>query len=164
MTPALGMAKRVIPSLFDLLTDLEPLHSREVSPPEWDQRELFKASVARDLANLLNTRRSDADIPEAFELTRGSVKAYGMPDYTSAPVDGEAIRRGIERVVRTFEPRLSLVEVTMNPDDPPDSRGVRFRLWFRIAAVLRTDIGAEEVVYDASLPKESRRFQVVIGR
>ena len=159
--------RRIIGSLFDRLTDLEPLHSREVAPPEWEQRERYKTSVARDLTNLLNTRRSESDIPEEFENTRKSLMAYGMPDYTTAPMDREGIRRSIERVVRLFEPRLSRVEVMLDPEEDDgrrESYKVHFRLSFRISGVLRTDIGVEPVVYDASLPKESRRFQVVVGR
>jgi len=147
----------VIASLFDRLTDYEPKNSREVPPPERDQREAHKASVARDLTNLLNTRRSEADIPEEFEYTRESLAAYGVQDFTTAPMDREAIRRAVERTVRRFEPRLSRVQVT-------DVEGRHLTFSFRISGMLRVDLGAEAVVYDAELPTESRRFRVKAGR
>jgi type VI secretion system protein ImpF len=147
----------ILASLFDRLTDHEPRNTREVPPPEWEQLREYKASVARDLTNLLNIRRSESDIPEEFAYTRESLAAYGVQDFTTAPMDREGVRRAIERTVRIFEPRLSRVQVTL-------VEGGSFQLSFRISAILRTDAGVEPVVYDAELPKESRRFQVMGGR
>jgi type VI secretion system protein ImpF len=147
----------VIASLFDRLTDYEPRNSREVLPPERDQRQEYKASVARDLTNLLNVRRDEGDIPEEFEETRESLAAYGVQDFTTAPMDREAIRRAVERTVRRFEPRLSRVQVT-------EIEGSDFSFSFRISGMLRVDVGTEPVVYDADLPMESRRFRVMAGR
>ena len=147
----------IIVSLIDRLTDLEPRNSREVQPAEWEQFREFKNSVARDLTSLLNTRRSEADIPEDFQATRESVAAYGIQDFTTAPMDREAIRRAVERSVRIFEPRLSRVVVTLVESGA-------FDFSFRISGLLRMDTGLEPVVYDADLPKESRRFRVQAGR
>jgi type VI secretion system protein ImpF len=72
-------------------------------------------------------------------------------------MDREAIRRAIERSVRIFEPRLSRVQVSL-------VEGGDFNLSFRITGLLRMDPGVESVVYDADLPKESRRFRVLPGR
>jgi type VI secretion system protein ImpF len=147
---------RVVPSLFDRLTDYEPRNFREILPPERDQLEAHKASVARDLTNLLNSRRSEADIPEEFEYARESLAAYGVQDFTTAPMDRDAIRRAVERSVRRFEPRLSRVQVT--------DLGGDLTFSFRISGMLRVDLGVEPVVYDAELPTESRRFRVTPGR
>lgn len=147
----------IIASLLDRLTDLEPRNSREVQSPEWDQLREFKDSVARDLTNLLNTRRTESAIPEDFQRTRESIAGYGIQDFTTAPMDREAIRRAIERSVRIFEPRLSRVTVAL-----VDAGALQFS--FRISGLLRTDRGVEPVVYDADLPKESRRFRVLAGR
>ena len=147
----------LIPSLFDRLTDYEPKNSREVPPPQWEQFQNYKDSVARDLTNLLNIRRSEEDIPEEFENVRESLVAYGVQDFTMAPMDREEIRRAIERAIRIFEPRLSRVQVELAPAGD-------FKLAFRISGMLRVDVGLEPVIYDAELPKESRRFRVVAGR
>jgi type VI secretion system protein ImpF len=149
--------QNVVGSLFDRLTDFDPRNSREVSPPLSDQLRLLKASVARDLTDLLNTRRSEADIPEEFEQTRDSVAAYGVQDFTTAPLDREAIRRAIEGSVRIFEPRLTRVQVRL-------AESSEFVFAFRISGALRVDLGLEPVVYDAELPVESRRFKVTPGR
>lgn len=148
---------QAVPSLFDRLTDLEPRSRRDVPFTAWEQLQHLKQSVARDLTNLLNTRRSSADIPEEFVRTNQSVAAYGIQDFTSSPVDGDQMRRGIEKAVRTFEPRLSHIAVEMRKSGD-------FELEFRIAALLRIDVRSEPVVFDTILPKHSRRFEVVEGR
>lgn len=149
--------RSVVGSLFDRLTDLEPRNPREVPPPLSDQLRLLKTSVARDLTDLLNTRRSEADIPEEFEQTRDSVAAYGVQDFTTAPVDREAVRRAIERSIRRFEHRLTRVQVSLAESN-------EFVFAFQISGALRVDLGLEPVVYDAELPVESRRFKVMPGR
>jgi len=155
----------IVQSLFDRLTDYEPQKSRELPPSDWDQRETYKAGIARDLNNLLNTRRTEDDIPEIFEAVRESILAYGMPDCTGTPMDQEEIRRAIERVIRVFEPRLTRVEVALDSGlEKPGMPKLLFRHAFRIFGVLRVGNGSEPVVYDASLPKELWRFQVTVGR
>lgn len=149
--------QKVVASLFDRLTDQEPRNSREVPPPERDQLRAHKDSVARDLTNLLNTRRAENDIPEEFPNTRESLAAYGVDDFTTAPMDREAIRRAIERTVHLYEPRLSRVQVIL-----VESGALAFS--FRISAMLRMDVGLEPVVYDADMPTESRRFRVMPSR
>lgn len=149
--------RRVAASLFDRLTDEDPRNSREVPPTEWEQLRAHKDSVARDLTSLLNTRRSDLDIPEEFVFTRESLAAFGVEDFTTAPMDRESIRRAIERTVRLFEPRLRSVQVTL-------VEGGDFKFSFRITGMLRVDAGLEPVVYDADLPKESRRIRVQSSR
>jgi type VI secretion system protein ImpF len=151
------LGRRVAASIFDRLTDFDPRNSREAPPTEWEQLRAHKDSVARDLTSLLNVRRSQTDIPEEFVNTRESLAAYGVEDFTTAPMDRESIRRAIERTVRIFEPRLSRVQVVL-------VEGGDFSFSFRIIGMLRVDVGLEPVVYDADFPKESRRFQVIPGR
>lgn len=155
MTPS--PQTQVVASLFDRLTDLEPRSGRDVPLTSWEQMQQLKNAVARDLTNLLNTRRSETDIPEQFEKTNQSVAAYGIQDFTSSPVDGEQMRRAIEKSVRTFEPRLTHVSVQMR-------NAGEFELEFRISAMLRIDVRNEPVVFDTILPKHSRRFQVTESR
>jgi type VI secretion system protein ImpF len=149
--------RRVISSLFDRLTDDVPFNSREVPAPEWDQIRKYKDSVARDLTSLLNTRRRESDIPEQFEHTRKSLAAYGVQDFTTAPLDREMIRRAIERAVRLFEPRL--IRMQVSAEDGSD-----FKLSFRISGMLRVSVGVEPVAYNADLPTETRRFRVAPTR
>jgi type VI secretion system protein ImpF len=154
---ATSTPRTLLACLYDRLTDLEPRNSREVPPPEWEQVQAYKAGVARDLTNLLNARRSEADIPEEFKNVQASLASYGVRDFTTAPMDREEIRTSIERAVRVFEPRLSRVQVVL-------AQGSDSKLSFRISGILYIDVAREPVVYDAELPKDSRRFRVTAGR
>lgn len=144
---------RVVASLFDRLTDYEPRNSREVPPPASDQRAAHRASVARDLTNLLNVRLREDEIPQEFENARESILAYGIEDFATSQMQREAIRRSIERTVRRFEPRLSRLEVT-------EIDGMDFTFSYSITGTLRGDVGLEPIVFDADLPCASGRFQV----
>ena len=145
----------IILSLFDRLTDEKPRLSVEVPLNDWERMTALKQGVARDLTNLLNTRISEKDIPEEFVEVRQSILAYGVHDYTMSPVDKESIRRSLERSIRTFEPRLTRVQVQWL-----ESQSSVVELHYRISAVLKADLGNEPVMFDASLPMETRRFRV----
>jgi len=152
-----GREQRVIGSLFDRLTDENPRSSVEIPKPINDQVRDYENSVARDLANLLNNRRSDKDIPDEFPESRESLLAYGLQDLSTFPLDREAIRRSVERTVRQFEPRLSRAHVTLNDDGDHD-------LSFEISGVLWVGVDWEPVVFGAEMPTETRRFQVTVDQ
>jgi type VI secretion system protein ImpF len=149
-------SRHVTQSLFDRLTDTEPRSKNDLPTTGWEQMRELKAAVARDLTNLLNVRRNEADIPDEYEQTNRSIVAYGIRDFTSSPFDMDQIRRSIEKCIRTFEPRLSHVTVQL-------SQSVQHRLDFRISALLHIDVHSEPVLFDAVLPAQSRRFQVSEG-
>lgn len=148
---------RVVLSLFNRLTDRDPRSVHEGTANTWDQLQELKHSVARDLTDLLNTRRRESDIPEEFTEVTRSIAAFGMRDLSSSPIDREQIRRAIENCVRTFEPRLSHVSVFV------EETAVS-QVGFRIVAMLRIELRTEPVAYDAILPKHSRRFSVQESR
>lgn len=155
--PQLPATGRITPSLFDRLTDLDPGLKTDVSVPAWQQKQDLKRSVAADLTNLLNVRRSEQDIPEEFDQTNRSIAAYGMQDLSACPMDPDLVRRAIEKCVRKFEPRLTNVSVKLLPS-------ISFRLEFQVSATLRIDLQREQIVFDAVLPTHSRRFQVSESR
>lgn len=122
----------------------------------------LKLGLRRDLEGLLNAKR-----PHSGWLSRGdgleqTVVGFGLPDLStddfSSPAVRERIRRLIAAAIRTFEPRLARVEVEAG--DEVTSAGVRFR----ISAVLRYDLAAEPVVYDARLRPTDREFAVRLAR
>lgn len=133
-------------SLLDRLTEKEgPLDS-------WQ-------GLCRDLSALLNTRRADKDFDSSYEEATNSLLSFGVADFTSYnlknEVDQEHVRRSIERAIRQFEPRLTHVIVSM---DEPDQ--VKPILRFQIAAVLRFVDPGEQVLFDVTLHRDSRRIAV----
>jgi type VI secretion system protein ImpF len=149
----------VTPSLLDRLTDPEPDSTREAPLSYWEEIRQLKDSLCRDLAALLNTRRAEEDFDPVYEQATASLLTFGVTDFTSYnlknEVEQELVRRSIERSIRHFEPRL--VRVTVDVEDLDPLRSV---LRFQVQAALRVGGGAEAVLFDVALHRESRRIAV----
>ena len=145
-------------SILDRLTDLEPDAAMERRPHAWEEMRDLKASLCRDLAALLNTRRAEQPFDPAYEEAVNSVLTYGVTDFTSYTltntVEQELVRRSIERAIRQFEPRLTRVNVSLE-----EPSAVKPMLRFQIEAVLRAD-AREAVAFDLTLHRDSRRISV----
>ena len=134
-------------SILDRLIDLEPGVSRE--PVQYRLLTIgrAKASVVRDLENLLNTKRSVLAPPAAFREVNNSVFVYGLQDFTSqnprSPMVRQQLRQQIERIISRFEPRLKNVKVNLEMA-AQNERNLRFR----ITAMLVAEPLAEPVVFD----------------
>src|SRR5215471_12758158 len=149
-------------SLLDRLIDHAPEVQREVPSNTWEQMRRYKAALCRDLTALLNTRRAERDFDPAYQESTNSLLTFGITDFTAynlkSGTEQEMVRRSIERAIRQFEPRLTGVEVSL---EPPDA--VRPELRFQISALMRMEPAAEPVVFDATLRRESRRIAVSGG-
>ena len=146
-------------SLLDRLTDLEPDTAKEARVNSWEELRVFKASLCRDLGVLLNSRRAIEDFNPEFTEATNSLLTFGVADFTAFNLknqpEQERVRRSIERAIREFEPRLSRVTVSMEQPDP-----LKPLLRFQVAAVLVTGAPGEDIVFDATLRRDSRRFAV----
>lgn len=132
---------------------------RKPAPSSLSLREL-RASVARDIETLLNTRRELLfDVPQEMEEVRKSILLFGLPDFTSYsllnPQDRKTLRRAVEESLVTFEPRLKSVRVTLETREKYDTT-----LRFRIDALLRTDPAPEPITLDASLSVVTNQYTV----
>lgn len=101
--------------LFDRLVDLDPRSQAEPRPFRTLNRRELRASVARELGRLLNTR---CPIPLRFLYERErSVIDYGIPDFSfltpQSPDDQRRLAWVLSRTVAAFEPRLRNVRVTV---------------------------------------------------
>ena len=118
-----------------------------------------QATLCRDLSNLLNTRRAEKDFDASFDEATNSILSYGIPDFTQYDLkntaEQERVRLSIERAVRQFEPRLTKVKVILEPANP-----VNPTLRFQIEAQLRDESDTEDVLFDATVQRESRRIAV----
>ena len=148
-------------SLLDRLIDLEPESSQEMPMSASEEARQVKDSLCRDLAALLNTRRAEADFDASYTESTNSLLTFGIIDFTSHNLknglDQEQVRRSLERAIRQFEPRLAQVIVTL---EEPDL--VRPALRFQVSGVLRIE-SADQVSFDVTLHRESRRFAVAGG-
>ena len=70
-------------SILDRLTDLDPDSKREARSNSWEDLRACKASLCRDLAAILNTRRAEDEIDPKFEEVNNSLLTFGVTDFTS---------------------------------------------------------------------------------
>lgn len=125
----------------------------------------LKASVARDLAWLLNTRvwlpPEDTTLDGLGESGE-SILTYGIPDLSrfswASPQDGRTIAGLVEKAIRTFEPRLlpRTVKVEILPNDDIADFSVKLR----IEAVLYVEPIHELVTFDSSADFEGGGIRI----
>jgi len=146
-------------SVLDRLVDRDP---RAAEDPPRDRAASvaeYRRGVLRDLEWLLNTRRTIQEPPDELTELKSSVYCYGPPDISSLSGDTEEVRRRlmrqVEELIRTFEPRLSGVRVSMG-EEAKDSRQIRFV----VEATLRMDPVPERVKFDTVLEIASGTFMV----
>lgn len=134
-------------SLLDRLIDEEPGLSHEPVQYRLLSVSQIKASVIRDLENLLNTRRSAWTLPPAYKEVNDSLFTYGLKDYTSqnprSPAARNQLRLDIEKTISRFEPRLQNLTVHLETHAPSE-RNLRFR----ITAMMVVEPVAEPVTFD----------------
>ena len=150
----------LLPSLLDRLLDDRPGVSSEPVASRAQNLRTLKRSLARDIEALLNTRREALDpLPEDFVELHRSLLNYGLPDFTSFNLTGTddraRIRRYLEDVITTFEPRLQRVRVSL---DPPREHARALR--FRVDALLRLDPAPEPVMFDMVLRLNTQEYVV----
>ena len=145
--------------LLDRLLDDEPKAKSEAPLTRSASLAKLKIAVRRDLEALLNTRRTPDNIPDGSVEILRSVYYYGLPDITSMPAnflyEQTKLLQAIEMAVKTFEPRLDGVRVSLVPVTG-QSRVLRFV----IDGMLRIDPLPEHVVYDASIELTSLEVQI----
>lgn len=146
-------------SLFERLTDERPSASEETPRYRWASVRDLEGSVMDHLRALLNARRGDEVLDLPYLNVVQSLVTYGVVDFNSLslanPSDREKLRRSIERAIRLFEPRLSRVQVTLEPWETG-----QMSLRFQIDALLRVEPELEPVVFDARLTKDLRLVEI----
>lgn len=123
----------VVPSLLDRLIDDAPDRPADRTAPTVRD---VRASVRRDLENLLNTRMVRREGVDAHEQLRQSILTYGLPDFSAIQLGvaehKESLRQAVQTTIERFEPRLRRVSVQLL-DIGDDRERV---LHLRISAVL----------------------------
>ena len=154
---------QLLPSLLDRLLDDHPEESREPAWREVQVVRVLKASLCRDLQNLLNAHRLLTTIPEVYSELKTSLVNYGLPDLQSMEVredhDLGLLCRLIEESIQAFEPRLQGVRVRP-VIDAEGKKPIDRRVRFEIEAVLVVEPLREPVLFSSSLDVASGEFAV----
>ena len=150
----------VTQSVLDRLIDRDPESSSESAPTRAQSVRQLKVSLRRDLEWLLNSRRTPDAVGSEFEELEKSLYNFGLPDVTSLSWDSARDRtrlaRMIEKVLGTFEPRLSgtrVVAVEANT-------GAQHVMRFQIEGMLEMDPSPEHISFDTLLQLSSGEYQV----
>ena len=147
-------------SLLDRLIDLDPDQRSDESVQQRFSTTQLRATVERDLENLLNTKCFTGELPEATPQLERSLLVYGLSDYTSknpsSPSVRNDLRQEIERVIARFEPRLKKASVRVELPE-----GGERRVKFVISALLQMDEKSEPVNFNTYY--DSMRSEYKIG-
>jgi|SRR5579862_8774142 len=150
---------RVVPSILDRLLDQDPRSHRDVPSSRVESIREFRRAVQRDLDDLLNSRNAFADLLPEFAEAGQSVLTYGLPDLSAYNLsdgrDQNRVRQIMEAVIRTFEPRLKNVVVTVLAPGLVD-RVVRFH----VEARLVMEPSPQTIGFDIQMPVDSRTCEV----
>lgn len=134
-------------SLLDRLVDHEPGISHEPVRFRFANISQIKASVVRDLENLLNTKRQIMVPPAAYKELNNSLFVYGLRDFTSQNPKSSSVmqqlRRDIEKTIVRFEPRLKNMNVEIEKNRTNQSS-----IYFRITGLLVVEPIKEPVTFD----------------
>ncbi|WP_077342387.1 type VI secretion system baseplate subunit TssE [Pseudocolwellia agarivorans] len=129
------------------------------SPDDYDVKELHKgqslkqlrASVRRDLENLLNAKVQWLTWPENYQELEHSLLNYGLHDFSSMRVsslDGrQLLCEKVSQAIKRFEPRFIEVEVEIVDKEQPLDRIMRLR----INALLYADPEPEYISFDSEV-------------
>ncbi len=138
--------------LFERLVDDQHESQEEARPLRIHDIDALRESVKREVTRLLNTRRPHRETShEGDELT---VLDYGIPDFShleaASTTDRQNLAAILVKSIAAFEPRLTQVEVSLNP-----APGNPTRLVGRINAMLEVDSVKEPVSFPLTIGIES---------
>lgn len=152
--------KKLRPSILDRLIDHDPDQTVDFDPEQHQKLKQLRASVRRDLENLLNTRFRMVEPGDEYPQLQNSLLNYGLPDLATVNITDKEKRKAftehLERILLHFEPRFK--SVTVNYLDNADNLDRTLR--FRIDAVLYADPSPEMVVFDSVLEPVTRTVNV----
>ena len=140
-------------SILDRLLDDPTQQGRDVSIRQ------VKRAVARDIENLLNSRRIIFDPPAGCPELENSLYTYGLQDFTAqnsgSGVVRQKIKNDIERTIARFEPRMTGVRVQF---ELSGEKGRTLR--FSISGQLHADPLSEQVTFDSTLDVNRGRCSI----
>ncbi|GAB2866364.1 type VI secretion system baseplate subunit TssE [Pseudoduganella ginsengisoli] len=142
------------PLLPDFWSGLFGEHDR---PTGWSLEDL-KSAIARDLEDLLNTRRALPDaILNGFPHAQVSILAYGLPDFSALCVsnDVNSIGAAVAHAISRHEPRLADVRARMLPEASAINR-----ISFQVHARLKAGAGGQTVCFDGMLEPSGQRCTI----
>ncbi|KEY58760.1 type VI secretion system lysozyme-like protein [Serratia sp. DD3] len=108
---------RMLPTLFDRLTDLEPKQKRETDRNQSISHSLLRKTILRDLQWLFNCTNNESLIDLwAFPEVRRSTLNYGITALAGkrmSEIEWPDIERNLIQAILNFEPRIIPEKLTL---------------------------------------------------
>lgn len=134
-------------SILDRLVDMEPELSSESAQYRLVSERQILDNIFRDIENLLNTRCSPIELPDAFDQLAASLIRYGVRDFTVENPESSRVKqnlsREIEKAIALFEPRLKKPVVRLE-----NTEGKTREVFFRISGTLVMEPLDEPISFD----------------
>ena len=157
------LERTVLPSLLDRLTDEALDRSTDAPMTAEASVQAFRAAVQRDVAALLNTRRTIVEVPTEYGELLRSVHEFGVPDTTAVAIGSrqgrDSLVASLQDALERFEPRLGAPRVRIVDIAQVHAPQVRFT----VEATLRMDPSPESVTFDAVLEVARGGYDVATG-
>ncbi len=138
-------------SVLDRLIDYEPGVSHEPVQNRLPGINQIKASVIRDLENLLNTKRFIFPVPVEYREVSNSLFVYGLRDFTSqdprSPSLKQQLRNDVEKTISRFDSRLRNITVRLETSKQ-NERSVRFRITGLLVIATQTEPVTFDTYFD----------------
>lgn len=157
---------RLQPALLDRLSDDAPSEQADSRACLVVTRHALRASVLRDLSNLLNAHALyGAAASSEYPLVQASVLNYGLRDVTGralSSLDVTALAREIERAIVRFEPRIAAGTLCVTPLRT-EGGAMRTSVAFLVEGDLWGQPYPERLYFKTELDLESGQARIVDG-
>lgn len=108
---------RMLPTLFDRLTDFEPQHKREAERNKSISHSALRTMILRDLQWLFNCNNNESLIDlQAFPEVRRSTVNYGITPLAGkrmSEIEWPDIQKNLTQAILNFEPRIIPEQLTL---------------------------------------------------
>ncbi len=150
----LGKKQIVLSSLLDRLIDQDPDNQQELSKSQRQQLAELYQSIRRDLENLLNSRSSGIQWPNAWNELNTSLFSYGLEDFMGNV--RSQFCENLSVAIQRFEPRFKAIEVKLLASTDDQDRTLRIR----IEGLLYVGAAPEPIIFDSVLEPETHHFLI----
>ena len=146
--------------LLDRLMDADPAETADRPLSAATAMNALRASVGRDLEELLNTRRRWRSWDSRYAELERSLVGFGLPDFAAGAFNDagrrEELRQLVEACIRRFEPRITSLRVTLMETGDQQSATLRMR----IEALLSADPVPEPITFDTLVDLDTKNVTV----
>ncbi len=114
-------------------------------------------SIIENICSLISSRAPIWSDVEDLSHVSGTIATLGIQNIarSQSKVNSDAMLQDITQIIRTFEPRLSQIEIELSSEKEKLNK-----LQFRISAIMNTESGSEAIVLDSFLDFSTSKLDI----